>query len=98
VAFGPFTVAQAVPLGEMPPTLHPDQPFLLSLRAALCDYREVEVETETARRLRQGQQQILERLDLGGSEGETVYMTTEKDQSVALARQEQGRWRLIRIL
>lgn len=98
VAFGPFTVAQAVPFSEIPIPLPSDHPFFLSLRQALCCYREVKVAVGVAGKLRQGQQRILDQLSFYGREGETVHLITEKEESVALARQEKGRWCLVRVL
>jgi tRNA pseudouridine55 synthase len=97
VAFGSFNIAQAVPLSEIPTPLPSNQPFFLSLRQALCCYREVKVAVGVAGKLRQGQQQILDQLSLYGQEGETVHLLTEKEESVALARHEEGRWRLVRV-
>ncbi len=97
VAFGSFTIAQAVPFSEIPIPLSSDQPFFLSLRQALCRYREVKVMMEMAGKLRQGQQGVLGHLGLYGREGETVHLLTEQGESVALARQEEGRWRLVRV-
>ncbi len=97
VAFGSFSIAQAVPFNEISTPLLSHQSSFLSLRQALCCYREVTVEIGVARKLRQGQQRILDQLSLCGREGEIIHLLTDKEESVALAQQEEGQWRLVRV-
>jgi tRNA pseudouridine55 synthase len=98
VAFVPFTIAQAVPFSDLPIPLPSKPPFFLSSRQALCCYREVKVAVGMAGKLRQGQQRILDQLNLCGREGEIVHLLTEEGESVALAQQEREQWRLVRVL
>ncbi len=97
VAFGSFSVTHAIPFSEVSIPFSSNQPFFLSLRQALGCYREVKVAMGLAIRLRQGQQRMLDQLGLCGREGETIHLLTDKEESVALARHEEGRWWLVRV-
>ncbi len=98
VRFGPFTLAQAISVHDLPVPLPAAAPFFLSLRQALSHYPEVFVDSETEERLRKGQQGVLDRLKLEEQGKGVVHLIGPGGDSVALVRKEGRRWRLARVL
>lgn len=96
--FGPFTVNEAVPLPVLIDRIRYDALPLRSLSQALGHYRALPVSVQMATELRHGRQSALSDLPDVGDEQEVVQLLSSEGELVALARREQGHWRLVRVL
>ncbi len=95
-ACGPFTVSEAISLPLLSAWAVGDPLPLLSPARALCNYRAIAVSSETAERLRHGQQEALHDLPSAESLSETVRLLSPAGELVAMAEWGQGQWRLVR--
>jgi tRNA pseudouridine55 synthase len=97
-ACGSFTVGEAIPFSVLSIWGEGDILPLLSPAQALRDYRALPVSSETAERLRHGQQDALRTLPCAESIGETVRLLSADGELIAVAEWQQGHWRLVRVL
>ena len=97
-AFGPFGLADSLPLTtilEGPDRLKAD---LLSPSQALGHYRTIEISPAVASSLRHGQQAPLRELPPASAPHELLQLVTPDGTLVALAQHHPPRWRLARVL
>jgi len=96
--FGPFDLGAALALADLE-TGGPDRArsALVPIDAALAHLRPIDVDRVTAIRLRDGQQQVLERLDRPKGSGEKARVRAPETGLVAVVVEAGGRWRLDRV-
>jgi tRNA pseudouridine55 synthase len=96
--FGPFALADTVPLGR----LEADggsaaEAAMLGLADALAHLRSLHADASTAARLRAGQQAALARLAVPGEAGENARVLGPGGELVAVVAESGGTWRLDRV-
>jgi tRNA pseudouridine55 synthase len=96
--FGPFAVDGAISLSSLPELLTSGTLPLLSLRQALRQYRTLVVPATIVFRLCRGQQEALRGLPPAQSADEAVLVLDPDGEPVAVARQREGQWQLVRVL
>jgi len=94
--FGPFTVAQALPLTLLETHWKQDMLPLLSLEQALRHYRAIKITEPTAVILRQGRQEALRNIAQEAMPAEIVQLLGQNGELVAMV-QFQGEWKLLRV-
>jgi tRNA pseudouridine55 synthase len=100
-ACGPLTVAQATTLSRLEQLGADDQPLLLPLATALGHLQAVTWEARLLKRLRLGQQELLQTIGKPAAGERWVRILDPRGNLTALAEWDQafpgGRWRLFRV-
>lgn len=96
--FGDFSVREALPLQEL--TNSPDEAaaLLLSPARALPQYRTVGLASDDIVKLRRGQQEPLRDLPSAMNDNEILSLLDAEGELVAVVENNQGQWRLVRVL
>lgn len=97
-AFGPFGLADSLPLVTVLEGQDRLKAGLLSLSQALGHYRRIEISSAVASSLRHGQQSPLRELPPASAPHEIIQLVTPDGTLVALAQHSPPRWCLARVL
>lgn len=97
IAFGAFTIGQAVPLSQIQ-NPQPGQPLpLLSLAQATQSYRTFLVSASEAVLIRHGQQTVLRTLPAAQATGEAARILSAERKLIAIITAEEGVWKFARV-
>lgn len=96
--FGPFVIEDAQPLSSVCEQLAQGEMPLLSLSQALSHYGSIHLSAQAVNRIRNGQQEALQRLKPASYQQEIIQLLAPDGSLVAVAEHHQQHWRLARVL